>query len=235
MGKTTFSLIQLAVAGCACLCAVTLSRASPTRYGPRHLCLLLWRPRHNHAVAGRWVWPAVAGAVPLVAALVLNRPAALGTAVLISLVSWAGLVERVERLAPFDHASRQLLDCCGLGYLGISPFVVKWSASLLRNVELSSSSPAASKAKLQQDALYDNLTGSCSNRQSRCKTLGKCALTMPTKTSRRWPLFIDLDNFKDVNDSHGHSLGDELLKLVALQLNQTITHPGITVARPWRH
>lgn len=52
-------------------------------------------------------------------------------------------------------------------------------------------------------------------------------------TRHGWTLavmFVDLDDFKNVNDSHGHDVGDSLLQTIAGRLKE-ITHDHDTVSR----
>lgn len=84
--------------------------------------------------------------------------------------------------------------------------------------------------ELTHRAVHDVLTG-LPNRQ-----LLLDRLSVALARARREPavgvtvVFIDLDDFKVVNDSHGHPVGDELLTEVARRLASTV-RPADTVAR----
>ena len=78
-------------------------------------------------------------------------------------------------------------------------------------------------------AFYDQLTN-LPNRRLLVDRLDQAlAVTMRSK-HHRGLLFIDLDNFKAINDTLGHDKGDLLLQLVAARLSRCV-RAGDTVAR----
>ncbi len=83
--------------------------------------------------------------------------------------------------------------------------------------------------EIKKLAFYDDLTG-LPNRRFFYKRLHQTVASCCRRDSRAALLFVDLDHFKDVNDSLGHLIGDQLLKEVAVRLNQTVRAED-TIAR----
>jgi diguanylate cyclase (GGDEF)-like protein/PAS domain S-box-containing protein len=85
------------------------------------------------------------------------------------------------------------------------------------------------EARLEHQAFHDSLTGLANRTLLRTrleKALANSAL-VPTFTA---VLFLDIDDFKKVNDTLGHEPGDELLQQVAFRLTQHV-RSGDTAAR----
>jgi diguanylate cyclase (GGDEF)-like protein/PAS domain S-box-containing protein len=102
---------------------------------------------------------------------------------------------------------------------------IEYFSTVLRDI----SERKVFEAQLEHAATHDPLTG-LPNR-----TLLLDRLTMALARARRHHsslavLFLDLDQFKVINDSHGHSLGDELLIAIAQRIAAAL-HPDDTVAR----
>ncbi len=84
--------------------------------------------------------------------------------------------------------------------------------------------------QLQHDALHDGLTG-LANRVLFMDRLS-CALAdlQRRATPQFSVLYFDIDRFKNINDSLGHTIGDKLLVGIARRLEHFL-RPGDTVAR----
>jgi diguanylate cyclase (GGDEF)-like protein len=88
---------------------------------------------------------------------------------------------------------------------------------------------AGSQRSLTLEANTDSLSG-LPNRAAFRARLHACLARTDRRGGHQAVLFVDLDDFKDVNDTLGHAAGDELLCVVAERLSDTM-RPGDVVAR----
>ncbi len=87
----------------------------------------------------------------------------------------------------------------------------------------------ASLAQLAEQASRDMLTGLC-NRATLIERLHAMTNGSRADADPFVLLFIDLDDFKSVNDRHGHAAGDQFLRAAANRLSK-IVREGDVVAR----
>jgi diguanylate cyclase (GGDEF)-like protein len=102
------------------------------------------------------------------------------------------------------------------------------ASAYLLNAEAREEARATSD-RFHHSALHDPLTG-LSNRLLLQQRLEHAAARAKRSHTNSAILFADLDRFKQVNDTHGHRIGDELLLAVAHRL-AGLVRPGDTLAR----
>ncbi len=86
------------------------------------------------------------------------------------------------------------------------------------------------KEMLHYQAHHDALTG-LPNRIMFRERLGKCIQKSQKYNIGFALFFIDLDKFKDINDSLGHEIGDNVLKVISHRLQSIIRKEDDTLAR----
>jgi diguanylate cyclase (GGDEF)-like protein/PAS domain S-box-containing protein len=91
------------------------------------------------------------------------------------------------------------------------------------------SEAARERDDIRKLAYYDNLTG-LPNRVLILELLNQAIGHADTRRQMLAVMFLDLDHFKPVNDTHGHALGDKLLKAVAARLRSAVRKTDV-VAR----
>jgi diguanylate cyclase (GGDEF)-like protein len=159
-----------------------------------------------------WAAPAGAAFATLAAATgaaFSDRPTAFGALALIATVAMVPLLFR------------------GLA----TPILVRLDAAITERETLQVELDAAHKAKeeFRDLAYHDGLTG-LPNRSLLYDRLGLAITHSYRQASHLALLFLDLDGFKNVNDSFGHASGDRLLVELALRLRRSV-RAGDTVAR----
>ena len=106
------------------------------------------------------------------------------------------------------------------GVVGMLTVLVLWRIGrLITERELMRRELSAAQAQLLHSATHDPLTG-LANRalflQQTATALARGAASRPAV------VFLDLDGFKAVNDTHGHAAGDELLTVVTARLRSCL-------------
>lgn len=79
---------------------------------------------------------------------------------------------------------------------------------------------------LKYYAYYDDLTGLL-NRRGFERVVDEALETLRLPETTSAFLYIDLDNFKNINDALGHPIGDELLHEVAKRIKSVIRHEDV--------
>ncbi len=102
---------------------------------------------------------------------------------------------------------------------------------MIRRLKRASQSLADREAKAQHEAKHDQLSGLPNRRHFIENLQEKLDALVQSRTNGRVVVaYIDVDRFKDVNDTLGHQAGDTLIMQVAARLKKSLS-PGDFLAR----
>ncbi|MDQ2728634.1 MAG: PAS domain S-box protein [Actinomycetota bacterium] len=145
------------------------------------------------------------------------------TAALTALWSQPGAVTTFETRAVHVDATWRTLEVTASNRLGDPN--VEGIICNIRDV----TERAEAAARLAHQAMHDNLTD-LPNRALLLDRLDQALVRAGMSGQTCALLFVDLDHFKQINDTLGHGVGDQVLVTVATRLRKVI-RPGDSVAR----
>jgi len=124
----------------------------------------------------------------------------------------------------FDRTWRQAISLSVAAVL--MGLIVGWLtlrqlSRISRQIEHQFAELEVSRAALKQEASHDSLTG-LANRRLFYDRLQQAIHHARRYNSKVGVLFIDLDRFKEINDTHGHHVGDAVLTEVAQRLSRSV-------------
>ncbi len=102
-------------------------------------------------------------------------------------------------------------------------------AALMISLAMEAAQRQEAETRIEQLAWYDPLTG-LPNRNLLRETMRDMIMTAGNRHRRLAVILVDLDRFKDVNDTHGHVIGDALIRAAGEVLRELIGDAGM-VAR----
>jgi diguanylate cyclase (GGDEF)-like protein len=129
-------------------------------------------------------------------------------------------------------ASLQARTETHVAHLGLLDFILQWAMGLGMVVcllEEERRSAVRASVQIEHLAYYDGLTA-LPNRELFIDRLSLALVQAHRDGKKLAVLFLDLDRFKQINDSLGHSVGDELLRAMGKRVHEAVRE-GDTLAR----
>ena len=151
------------------------------------------------------------------------------TAVLINgvnLISSLGFIFRTRTVASLPGTISHLVT---LFIILLIEMYKRKTAENIKEINEQRNSLKISEQKLYHMAYYDSLTG-LHNKDWFVERLNQSIQAAKGSASLLGVIFLDLDSFKSINDTMGHSTGDNVLKMTAKRLSSCL-RDGDTIAR----